>query len=108
MIEFFARHPTAANLLMILMIAVGLLALVANSICLALIARHRKGEIHMRASWIFSRNDVLANLGVVIAGATVAYFQSYVPDLLIGAIISVLVISGGMRIIRETRQERTG
>ena len=76
------------------MIGVGLVALLANSICVMLIAEHRDGEIHMRASWIFSRNDVLANLGVIVAGLVVAVLNSNVPDLVIGAGISTLVISG--------------
>ena len=106
--EVIRRFVTGSEPEPTMMIGVGLLALVANSVCLALIAKHRNGEIHMRASWIFSRNDVLANLGVVIAGMAVAYVQSNVPDLLIGAIISVLVVSGGIRIIRETAKERAG
>lgn len=83
------------------MIGIGVLALVANSVCLALIARHRDGEIHMRASWIFSRNDVLANLGVIFAGVLVTVMGTNVPDLIIGATISAVVVTGGLRILRE-------
>ena len=46
----------------IFMISVGVLALIANVICLQLISKHRNGEIHMRASWIFSKNDVIFGL----------------------------------------------
>jgi len=90
------------------MIGVGLVALTANSICLMLISRHREGEIHMRASWIFSRNDVLANIGVILAGVLVAVLGNPLPDLIIGAIISTVVVSGGVRILREVRIERNG
>jgi cation diffusion facilitator family transporter len=86
------------------MIGVGVVALAANSVCLALISKHRHGEIHMRASWLFSRNDVLANLGVISAGVLVIAFESYVPDLLVGATISAIVIFGGTRILRDARQ----
>lgn len=88
-----------------LMFAVGSLALVANLACLALISRHRDGGIHMRASWIFSTNDVLANLGVIISGGLVRYFGNPLPDLVIGTAIAVLVIRGGLRILRESRSE---
>lgn len=54
-----------------LMMAVGTLALAANLVCLALLAKHRDGKVHMRASWIFSVNDVLANLGVILSGLIV-------------------------------------
>jgi cation diffusion facilitator family transporter len=86
-----------------LMIGIGLLALVANITCLALIAKHRTGEVHMRASWIFSTNDVLANLGVIGAGLAVHFMGTHVPDLIVGAIIASLVFFGGMRIIRDAR-----
>jgi Co/Zn/Cd efflux system component len=88
-----------------LMIAVGLVALAANTVCLALIAKHRDGEVHMRASWIFSKNDVIANLGVVASGVLVMVLGSRVPDLVIGAAITLLVLRGGLRIVADARGE---
>jgi len=52
----------------LLMVVVGIVALIANIICLRLISKHRDGEIHMRASWVFSKNDVIANLGIILGG----------------------------------------
>jgi Co/Zn/Cd efflux system component len=86
-----------------MMIAVGLLALTANTVCLALLARHRGAGAHLRASWIFTTNDTLANLGVIAAGLLVAATGSQVPDLVIGTAIAVLVASGAVRILRSTR-----
>ncbi len=86
-----------------LMMLMGCLALVANLVCLALLAKHRHGEVHMRASWIFSTNDVIANLGVIVSGALVAGFTSRLPDLLVGSAVAVVVIAGGVRIVREAR-----
>jgi cation diffusion facilitator family transporter len=88
-----------------LMMAVGALALAANLVCLALLAKHRDGEVHMRASWIFSINDVLANLGVILSGVIVFAIGSRWPDLVIGAVITVLVLRGGIRIVRDARNE---
>lgn len=82
------------------MMGIALLALAANVACLALLARHRDGGVHMRASWIFSTNDVLANLGVIVAGALVAWSGSNIPDLAIGTLIAVLVLNGARRILR--------
>jgi len=59
-----------------LIMIMGLIALCANLICLALIHKHKDGEVHMRASWIFSANDVIANLGVIIGGALVWWLDS--------------------------------
>lgn len=82
------------------MIAVSTVALAANVSCLYLISRHRKGGAHMKASWIFSTNDVLANLGVIGAGLLVAWTQTRFPDLVIGSIIAVIVFTGAIRILR--------
>jgi cation diffusion facilitator family transporter len=87
------------------MIGVGLVALFANSICLMLIYKHRQGEVHMRASWIFSKNDVIANLGVIAAGLLVAWLTSPWPDLIIGLVIAAIVIRGGIRIMKDANKE---
>lgn len=89
------------------MIAVGLLALAANVACLAMLAKHRKGEVHLRASFIFSTNDVLANLGVILGGVLVAATGSHLPDLAIGAAVVLLVLRGGLRIVRDALRERS-
>ncbi len=82
------------------MIGISLLALAANVSCLVLIARHRHGGAHMKASWIFSTNDVLANVGVIVAGALVAWTGSRLPDLVIGTVVGVVVLGGAVRILR--------
>ncbi len=89
------------------MILVGALALVANVICLRLIYKHRQGDAHMRASWIFSKNDVIANLGVIVGGLLVAYTASPYPDLLIGVLIAAVVIWGGISILRDVSMQKT-
>ncbi len=89
-----------------MMMAVGVVALFANSICLMLIYKHRQGEVHMRASWIFSKNDVIANLGVICAGVLVAWLDSPWPDLVIGLVIAMLVVRGGVHIIKDANGEK--
>lgn len=87
-----------------LIIVVGAVALLANIICLILISKHKDGGVHMRASWIFSTNDVIANLGVIISGVLVAVVGSRYPDLIVGTIISIVVIRGGVKIIQDANQ----
>ncbi|WP_297365086.1 cation transporter [Thauera sp.] len=82
------------------MMGIALLALAANVACLVLIARHRDGGVHMKASYIFSANDVIANLGVIAAGALVAWTGSAWPDWIIGLVIAALVLAGAVRILR--------
>ncbi|MGB5789782.1 MAG: cation transporter [Pseudoalteromonas nigrifaciens] len=87
------------------MIGVGMVALVANVICLILIRKHNNDEVHMRASWIFSANDVIANLGVVIAGILVMVLKQRWPDIVIGSISSMLILRGPYRILCDAKQE---
>lgn len=90
-----------------LMMGMGVIALIANLTCLVLIARHREGEVHMRASWIFSKNDVIANLGVILAGGLVAWTGSRLPDLIIGLLVALIVIRGGILILQDARATRS-
>ena len=82
------------------MMGIALLALAANVACLVLIARHREGGVHMKASYIFSANDVVANLGVIVAGVLVAWTGSAWPDWIIGLVIGAVVLTGAVRILR--------
>ena len=83
-----------------LMMGVGLVALVANVTCLMLITKKRDSGAHMKASYIFSANDVIANLGVILAGVLVAWTGSPYPDLIIGTVIGLIVLNGARRILK--------
>lgn len=85
-----------------LMMGVGMLALLANVVCVVLISRYRHGDVHLRASYIFSKNDVIANLGVILAGLLVAALNNRWPDLVIGLLIALVVLRGGGQILRES------
>jgi Co/Zn/Cd efflux system component len=87
-----------------IMIIVSIFALIANGICLYLLQRSkRKEEAHMKASMIFTSNDVIINLGVIVAGILVTWLNSNKPDLIIGSIVFVLVIQGAFRILKLSR-----
>jgi len=89
-----------------MMLAVGMAAFIANSICLMLIYQHREGEVHMRASWIFSKNDLISNLGVITSSLLVFYTGWSSPDLIIGLIIASIVVRGGLEIIKDAKGEK--
>ncbi|MEG4519023.1 cation transporter [Microcoleus sp. AT9b-C5] len=88
------------------MMVMAFLALIANSYGLYLLSKHRKGEVHMRASWIFTQNDVIANFSVIFAGFLVTLFNSRFPDLIVGFGIASLVVWGGISIIRDAQRDR--
>ncbi|MEE4276137.1 MAG: cation transporter [Thermoleophilia bacterium] len=97
----YGSEPVSA-----LMMIVGGVALAANVTCLILVARHRDAGVHMRASYIFSANDVIANVGVIVSGALVLLLGSRLPDLVVGAVIAVVVVRGGIEILRQAHAAR--
>lgn len=97
--EVARRALVGSEPVSVLMMGMALLALVANGTCLVLLSRQRGRGAHMRASWIFSGNDVVANLGVIIAGALVAWTGAAWPDLVVGALIGLVVLVGARRIL---------
>lgn len=85
------------------MVWVSLIALIANVTCLILISRHREGGVHMKASQIFSANDVIANIGVLMAGVLVTITHSRIPDLVIGFAIAIIVFRGSLAILKISK-----
>ena len=95
----FGSEPSS-----LLMFIVSCAALVANSYCLVLISKQKQGEVHMRASYIFSKNDVIANTGVIIASILIYLTGSRWPDLIVGGIITWIVIKGGLLILADAKK----
>jgi cation diffusion facilitator family transporter len=77
-------------------------ALLANSICLAVLTRHRSDDINMRSAWICSRNDLAANLGVILAAAGVFLTHTIWPDIIVGLLITGLVLVSASRVLRQS------
>ena len=98
--EVVRRAVVGSEPVQVLMISVALLALVANLACVALLSKHRDGGVHLKASWIFTATDALANLGVIVAGVLVAVTGAAWPDLVVGAAVGFLVLWGAVRILR--------
>lgn len=87
-----------------LMITISLMALIVNLVCFGLLYQFRKGDVNLKASWICSRNDMIANVGVLVSAALVASLKVAWPDLLVGGLIAVIVIHSSVGIIRESRK----
>lgn len=87
----------------VLMISVSILALIGNYICLYLLQKSQNKEAHMEASKIFTSNDIIINIGVVLAGGLVFLTESIYPDLVIGVVIFFIVIKGAMNILKISK-----
>jgi Co/Zn/Cd efflux system component len=86
-----------------LMIIISLFALVGNAVSLYLLQKSKSNEVHMQASVIFTSNDVIVNIGVILAGAIVYFTNSKYPDLIVGSIVFVLVAKGAIRILKLSK-----
>jgi Co/Zn/Cd efflux system component len=98
---FFGSEPES-----FVMIGVACISLVVNTTVLRLLGRFRKGEVHLRATWIFTRADVIANIGVIASGLLVLLLDSRYPDLVAGAAIGCYVVKESLEILREAREEK--
>jgi Co/Zn/Cd efflux system component len=90
-----------------LMSGIGLLALAANAAVLGFLARRRDDDINMRSAWLCSRNDVMANVGILVAAGAVALTGSSWPDIAMGLLIAVLFGTSAIEVIRGARHART-
>jgi Co/Zn/Cd efflux system component len=79
----------------------GMLALGVNLLCLMLLLRHRGDDVNMRSAWVCSRNDVLANVGVLAAAAGVTVTGAAWPDITVGAIIGLVFGVSATSVITE-------
>lgn len=99
---YFGSSPEST-----LMIMIACISLFINIFVLRLLQRFKQeGEVHLRSAWIFTRTDVIANLGVIISGILVALSHSRYPDLVIGTAISLYVMKEALTILKESRKSK--
>jgi cation diffusion facilitator family transporter len=84
---------------------IGMFVLLGNGICFLLLYRHRSDDLNMRSTWLCSRNDILANLAVLVAAGSVILFNSSWPDILVGAGIAVLFLKSAFTVLGESFAE---
>ena len=98
--QFSSGVPPEATV----MSAIGLIALFANLVCLVLLARHRKDNLNMSSVWLCSRNDIIANISVLVAAGLVFLTGSILPDLAVGLLLTfVFAKSAGIVLSQSWR-----
>ena len=78
-----------------------IVAAIVNIVCLRLLSAIRKNDVNLRAAWTFSLNDLIGNLGVIVAGGLVFWLGRAWPDLVIGFAIAAVAAKGGLAILRD-------
>lgn len=89
----------------IAMIIVAIINSLTNWVCVKLLQSQRNKGAHIKASIIFTGNDMFVNLGIVLSGIAVMIFKSPIPDLMIGLIVVGISIKGGIEILKEANEE---
>jgi Co/Zn/Cd efflux system component/copper chaperone CopZ len=97
----FVQHVPQAEV----MGSFGVVALVINVICAAVLLPHRAGDSNVRAVWLFSRNDAIGNLAVIGAAALVAWTASPWPDLIVAFVVAALFLQSAKSIVRDALGE---
>ena len=87
------------------MASFSLLSLLANSLCLFLLWRHRHEDVNMSSVWECSRNDIATNLSVMVAASLVWYAGSGWPDIAVASCLVILLMCSATRVIKSARKE---
>ncbi len=104
--EIIRRFVVGSEPVGIAMIVTAVVNAATNFVNLRLLRSHRHGGVHLEASWIFTTNDMIANLGIVASGIAVMILESPLPDLVIGLVVVGIVIHGGREILEHAREAR--
>ncbi len=102
LIQAFYKTTAGALPIAETMGVVGLLVLLGNGLCFFLLSRHRSDDLNMRSTWLCSRNDIIANLSVLVAALGVKIFDASWPDILVGASIAALFLKSAFTVLRES------
>jgi cation diffusion facilitator family transporter len=84
---------------------IGVFVLLGNGICFLLLFTHRSDDLNMRSTWLCSRNDILANVSVLIAAIGVKVFDASWPDIVVGAAVAALFLRSAFAVLHESFQE---
>jgi Co/Zn/Cd efflux system component len=105
-VEVLRRFITGAEPIGPVMMIAAAINAALNLVCLRLLRKHRGQDVHFDASWIFTSNDTLVNLGIVASGLLVMLVGSPVPDLLIGLVTAAVAARGGKEILEMAREAK--
>ena len=83
----------------------GLIALVVNVLAAVALIPHRTGDANVRAVWLFSRNDAIGNVAIIVAAGLVAWTGTAWPDLVVAAVIAGLFLQSSWTIIQDAQAD---
>jgi cation diffusion facilitator family transporter len=84
---------------------IGFLALAANLVCLLMLTPHKNDDINLRSTWVCSRNDIIANVGVLVAAGAVFLLHSKWPDIMVGLCVAIVFLTSALSMLKESVTE---
>lgn len=97
----FVLHQPEADIMGLF----GAIALAVNVASAWVLLPHRTGDANVRAVWLFSRNDAIGNVAVIVAAGLVAWTATPWPDLVVAVIIAALFLQSSWAIIKDARRD---
>ncbi len=79
---------------------IGLIALFANLVCFYMLYKFKNQDTNMKSTWLCSRNDIIANISVLISAFIVSLTKSAIPDIIVGLGITILFLSSSFHILK--------
>lgn len=98
--RFFGGEPPLGPAMMVMAAVNAAL----NLVCLKLLKRHQGDDVNFKASAIFTSNDSIVNLAIVLSGGLVMWWESNLPDLILGLIVAAIAANGGREILVEASE----
>ncbi len=84
---------------------IAMLALLANALSLLLLWKHRAEDINMHSVWLCSRNDIIANIAVMLAAVGVWVTGTGWPDIVVGLALAILFLRSALFVLRGASRE---
>jgi len=103
LVDVLGRSVAGSTPVSGIMMGVASISLLVNATVLYLLGKHRDDGVHLRATWIFTRTDVIANAAVIASGLIILLTGFRIADLVVGGAIGIYIIREALEILREAR-----
>lgn len=96
----YGSEPLGSTIMIMSIIAAAI-----NILSLKVLKSTHTENVNLRAAWKFSINDLLANLGALVAGLLVIVLRTNIPDLIVGLLIAIYATKEGIEILKDAKNE---
>jgi cobalt-zinc-cadmium efflux system protein len=102
LVEAIRRLAEPPDVLPGLVIAVAIVALVANLVALRLLATGQRESLTMRGAYLEVVGDLLGAMAVLVAGVVIAVSGWHPADALASMVVAVLIVPRTVRLLRDS------